>query len=370
MMRILIITALYPPAVGGAATYFGDIRPVLAAHPEIASLTILTECMPGQPRRQAEGNWQVLRDLPTRVSVTQRSWLIHAATFVLTQLWFAAYLPRLVKKLDVDLVHFHTRYRGRLFRTALQRCHVPLVADLRDQMSDPAELAQAADRLLCCSEGVRRFAIQGGFPQDRISLVPIPFIPPEKPSPERVASIRRRYQLDRVPYLLFVGDMTYNKGVYDLLEAYRLWQHPDPVRLVFAGANRESTRFLDRVQQTQGAIYLGRVPHEDVLVLIHSAEIVILPSRSEGLPRVILEAVALGTKVLCPPAIPEFDEHLPWFVLPQISPEAIVEGLNAVRSSTRVPSYPLGEHSVNHVVGGLVRAYHHTLERRFRQIER
>jgi len=60
-VRVLIITALYPPAIGGAATYFGDIVPDLARRDEIEQLVVLTERMSGQPRRQSEGRLRVLR---------------------------------------------------------------------------------------------------------------------------------------------------------------------------------------------------------------------------------------------------------------------------------------------------------------------
>lgn len=354
----MIITALYPPAIGGAATYFGDIVPELARRDEIEQVIVLTEQIPGQPRQQTEGRLRVLRYLLPRVSRPQRRWLGHAATYALTQFWFATRLPALVRHYGVDLIHFHTRYRGRLFYAALARSHVPVIADLRDKMTEPARLAGVAGRLLCCGEGVQSFAIEGGFPAERTALIPIPFTPPEVPSFEQIADARRRYGLSDESYVLFVGDITYNKGVYDLLAAFRRWRVAHPgVRLVLAGTNREGARFLEQAEQTAGAIYLGRVPPPDALALMRGAEIVALPSRSEGLPRVILEAVALDTKVLCPPNIPEFERHLPRFVLPEIDVDSIVATLNRVWYSDDSPSYPLTEHRVGHVIGKVANVY-------------
>lgn len=354
----MIITALYPPAVGGAATYFGDIAPELAQRDEVEQLVVLTERMPGQPCQRTKGKLRLLRYLPTRVSLPQRRWMAHAMTYVLAQLWFATRLPALVRQHRVDLIHFHTRYRGRLFQAVLRGSRVPVIADLRDKMTDPARLVGVADWLLCCGEGVQRFAIERGFPAERTVLIPIPLTPPEIPSLEMVSDVRRRYGLGDGSYLLFVGDITCNKGVYDLLEAYRRWRlgHPQ-VRLVFAGPDREGERFLSQARQTAGVIYLGRVPHRDALALMRGAKIVVLPSRSEGLPRVILEAVALGTRVVCPPGIPEFERHLSPFVLPVVSAEAIMETLDRVWSLKSPPSYPLSEHSVGRVVERLAEVY-------------
>lgn len=357
-MHPLIITALYPPAVGGAATYFKDIVPTLARRHDSERLTVLTEHMPGQPREAIVGKIQVLRLLPNRVSGPRRPWLLHAATYALTQAWFATRLPGLVRRESIDLIHFHTRYRGRLFYDALKRLNLPVIADLRDKMTDPSRLLSIVDRLICCGEGVRRFAIEGGFPAQRTALIPIPFTPPDIPSLSQVAAVRRHYNTGETPYLLFIGDITHNKGVYDLLEAYQRWcaDHPK-VRLIYAGTNREEERFVAEMNHLSGVQYLGHVPHQDALALIRGAEILVLPSRSEGLPRVILEAIALGTKVICPPGIPEFERHLPEFVLPHVRTDTIVKTLNIVWSLRNSPSYPLDEHNVQQVTEALVEVY-------------
>jgi glycosyltransferase involved in cell wall biosynthesis len=356
--NVLIITALYPPAVGGAATYFGEVAPRLAQCDAIDRLTILTERMPAQPRERIDGKLRLLRYLPTRVSGPRRPWLVHAATYVLTQAWFAVRLPGLVRQLDIDFIHFHTRYRGQLFYNALKRSGVPMIADLRDKMTDPAQLVDVADRLLCCGEGVQRFAVEGGFPPERAALIPIPFTPPEIPSPAQVSAVKQRYHLNDGPYLLFLGDITYNKGVYELMEAYRRWRRDHPrVQLVYAGTNREGDRFTERVAQMRGVHYLGRVPHQDALALMRGAEIVVLPSRSEGLPRVILEAVAMGTKVIGPPDIPEFERNLQEFTLQKAEPDAIVRKLDVVWQADQYPSYDFTNHRMKKIVDGLVDTY-------------
>jgi glycosyltransferase involved in cell wall biosynthesis len=361
-MRLMITTALYPPAAGGAAIYFGGLAPLLAERPEIERLVVLTERLPGQQRRETIDGVLVLRRLPARVALPRCTWLGHAASYLLTQLRFAFFLPRLVSEYGVELLHFHTRFRGRLFYSALRRSGVPIVADLRDKMTDPARLVGVADRLLCCSEAVRGFAVRGGFPADRTSLIPAGFWQPSVRPPERVAAARRRYRLGDGPYVLFLGDVTAAKGVYELLEAYARWRkaHPD-TQLVFAGVDWEGSNYLNRVAAVDGASYVGSVPHADALALIQGAEIVALPSRSEALGVVILEAVALGRKVICPPAVPEFAEHLGPFVLSEVSAEAIEEKLEAVWQSELRPRYPLSRHAMPLVAGALMRLYAETL---------
>ncbi|HXQ23010.1 MAG TPA: glycosyltransferase family 4 protein [Candidatus Acidoferrales bacterium] len=357
-MHPLIVTPLYPPATGGAATYFGMVVPELLACATVERLTVLTERLSDQPGEWTDGKLRILRRLPSRISVPPRNRGSHAAGYALTQLWFALQLPRLVRRLRVDLIDVHTRYRGPLVYTALRRSGVPIIADLHDKMTRPATLKGIADWLLCCGEGVQRFAVAGGFPVDRIVFVRLPMAAPDVPSADRVAALRRHHGLGDVPYLLFVGDITSSKGVYELLAAYRQWRsEPPQARLAFAGTNREGTRFLRQIQHTPGATYLGRMPHEDALALMRAAEIVVLPSRSEGLPYVILEAVALGARVIAPPGVPEFDAHLQGAVLPEVSVPAIVRLLTMVWARHDPTRYPLALHEPRRAVQSLLELY-------------
>lgn len=366
MRTILIVTALYPPAVGGAATYFGDIAPALVRFGGIERVVVLTERMAGSPSHRQREALHVLRRLPARVSGPRRPWVVHAATYTLTQLWFATRLPRLVDEWNVDVIHFHMRYRGRLFHHALRRCGVPTLADMRDKMSDPGPLQRVADRLLCCAEGVQQFAVERGFPAERTVLIPIPFTPPTVPPPTAVDAVRRQHDVHRSPYLLYLGDVTYNKGVYDLLTAYTQWRakHRERrnVALVLAGLNREGARFREQVDATDGAVYLGHIPHDDAVALIAGAEVVALPSRSEGLPRVVLEALALGSNVICPPNVPEFERHIPEAVLSDVRPATIVDALEAAWQRERPPSYPFEQHDLQRIVAQLHEVYRQLAE--------
>ncbi|MCP4422729.1 MAG: glycosyltransferase family 4 protein [Chloroflexi bacterium] len=357
-MRILIITALYPPATGGAATYFGDIIPLLVQKDTIEKVVVLTESLPDQPQLYKSEGLNILRRLPTRVSVPRRALPWHALSYVRTQLWFWHQLPRLVRKYKIDIIHFHTRYQGRLFYRTLQRCSVPVLADLRDKMSDPEQLTAVSHQLLCCGIGVRHFAIEGGFPAQRINLIPVPFHAPTPLSASALTALRQQYDVEDGRFILFVGDMTFNKGVYELLSAFAQWQttHPD-VKLLMVGTNREGDVFLKRVTAVSNIHFLGHIPHTHVLGLIQAAQMLLLPSRSEGLPRVILEAISLGTKVICPPNIPEFDQTIPQSILPVVEATALATIMEKVWHDTSVPAYPLQNHTVDKVVEELTAVY-------------
>jgi len=357
-MRPLIITPLFPPAVGGAATYFGQMAHQLAASDAIDRLTLLTEQSPGLPAREEQEKLLILRLLPRRISIPARPFLWHAASYGQTQAWFARSLPGLVRSESIDLIHFHTRYRGRLFYQALQRSKTPVIADLQDKLTDPALLAQISQRLMCCCEGVRDFALAGGYPEARLRLIPMAFTPPAPPDPAILQAVREEYDIGDASYLLFLGDITENKGVFDLLPAFRQWRarHPQ-VQLIFAGMNRLGRRFTDAVAETPGVHYLGSVPHPHAIALIAASEMVLLPSRSEGLPRVILEALSLNKRVLAPPGIPEFDRHIPDYVLPEVTAPAIEAALERIWNSPPPPAFPTEPYRFPRVISQILDVY-------------
>lgn len=93
--------------------------------------------------------------------------------------------------------------------------------------------------------------------------------------------------------LLFAGDLTPDKGVQVLLDAYRLLDSPPP--LVLAGRNGAAIDW----QFPPGAHWTGPVSHEKVIALFRSARVVVVPSVvADACPTVVLEAMAAGRPVV------------------------------------------------------------------------
>ena len=110
------------------------------------------------------------------------------------------------------------------------------------------------------------------FIPDEIVLGEIPVVEPDAP-------------------LLFVGDLTADKGVQTLLDAYAKLHHPP--RLILAGRSAEAWRF------PPGADWVGQVPHHEVVTLFRSARAIVVPSVwADPCPTVVLEAMAAGRPVV------------------------------------------------------------------------
>jgi len=91
--------------------------------------------------------------------------------------------------------------------------------------------------------------------------------------------------------LLFVGDLSPDKGVQTLLDAYEMLGSPPP--LVLAGRSATDWRF------PPGAHWAGPLPHADVVNLFRTARVVVVPSVwADPCPTVVLEAMAAGRPVV------------------------------------------------------------------------
>ncbi|MFN8073778.1 MAG: glycosyltransferase family 4 protein [Mycobacterium sp.] len=105
--------------------------------------------------------------------------------------------------------------------------------------------------------------------------------------------------LDEIPEpkadapLLFVGDLSPDKGVQTLLDAYEMLDSPPPLVLAGRTATPEAWRF------PPGAHWTGPLPHEKVVELFRTARVVVVPSVwADPCPTVVLEAMAAGRPVV------------------------------------------------------------------------
>ncbi|MGH6718769.1 MAG: glycosyltransferase family 4 protein, partial [Alphaproteobacteria bacterium] len=115
------------------------------------------------------------------------------------------------------------------------------------------------------------------------------------------ATLKRRLGLDAARRtVLFVGRLTYLKGADRLVEiARRVGQASTGFQFCVIGQGDYGAALAalprDLVNLNDA------VPHDEVHVYFQAADLVILPSRTEGLPNVVLEALATRVPVIASP---------------------------------------------------------------------
>jgi glycosyltransferase involved in cell wall biosynthesis len=112
-------------------------------------------------------------------------------------------------------------------------------------------------------------------------------------------SFRARYGLGDGPVCLFMARLHPRKGAHRLAEAFQRADIPG-ARLVIAGPN-EGGRALIEPYIDERVILTGYLGGEDRLAAFAAADVFALPAVGEGLPMVVLEALAAGLPVILSP---------------------------------------------------------------------
>lgn len=139
--------------------------------------------------------------------------------------------------------------------------------------------------------------------------------------------------------LLFVGNLLERKGVKDLLQAFAspaLMARDIALTMAGGGPVDAYRQVATDLGIAQRVAFTGWVSQDDARSLMVNADALILPAYDEGLPLVILEALASRTPVICTPvgSIPEVLKHgdTALFVAPG-DVASIVEAITALIDS-------------------------------------
>lgn len=104
--------------------------------------------------------------------------------------------------------------------------------------------------------------------------------------------------------LIFAGKISEKKGVKSLLRAlHYLPEAQKQVELFLAGGHGNESEYREITELAEtcpcSVTFLGRLSHKDLAKELNQSDIFVLPSFYEGLPLVLIEAMACGLKVVC-----------------------------------------------------------------------
>jgi len=217
----------------------------------------------------------------------------------------------------------------------------------------------------------RQYLISLGLSPDRMHVIGVS---PELPPTSDPVNFRRRHGLNTAPVVLYVGRMMQKKGASAVLAAAPIvWQNNPEVRFVFIGpaSPAEATQFANCDPRVK---YLGKVSTQEKADALAACDVFCMPSLSEILPTVYLEAWSNGKPVIggMAPGLPELVEGADAGFASSQDPHALGSTLGkllgdpALRARLGANGKSLVEkkYSVPAVTHALLEMYHQVIDER------
>lgn len=296
-MRVAVnLLWIAPGRVGGSEEYLArqlaglpddaGIEPVLycqpafaGAHPGLARF----ELVPMPFRR----DWRGVRVLAEHTWLRARSAGVDVTHHGGGTLPAAGRQPTLLTVHDVQYLsfpqHFSTARRAYLTRM------VPRSVRRATLVATPSEYV--------------RGTVIDAFDVDEQAVVVVPHGVEEVsvPSAEAIAGVRARYGLGDRPYVVYPAITHPHKG-HRLLVAMMGHAGDDLLLVLPGGQGAAEVGLLEAIEasgQAERVRRLGRVGRADLDALVAGAESLVFPSEYEGFGAPLVEAMALGTAIVC-----------------------------------------------------------------------
>lgn len=170
-------------------------------------------------------------------------------------------------------------------------------------------------RIICVSDAIRRDVVGEG--PVAAGLAEMVHNGVDRPSFQKSVDrnkVRREFGLTDGPLLVTVARLTEQKGHRDLIESLALLRNRWPQLQCVCVGDGELKEPLEALAGERGLSSMCRFvgSRDDVMEFYAAADVVVLPSHSEGFPFVILEALAMGKPVIATRVngVPEVIEHM------------------------------------------------------------
>jgi glycosyltransferase involved in cell wall biosynthesis len=254
-MRIAIATPLYPPEVGGPATY----------------AKLLAEGLPRHGIEVEIVNYGDLRRLP----------------YGLRQLAYIWRVRRTLKNADLVL----DTGTGILADIAARLARKPLIAKIAPDAGFEKNVAARAKQVIVPSSYLEETVAAWGIPKSRIKVICTAV------SFEEGGVVPKAVERLSRPLIVATGRLLPEKHIDGVIDAIvQLRENGVPASLALVGEGPELARLVRHAEKklTGGYFFTGALSHADTLATLASANAFVLNSSYEGLSHFLVEALMLG----------------------------------------------------------------------------
>lgn len=246
-----------------------------------------------------------------------------------------------------ELIHAHWSYRSGFIGALLKdEYHCPLVitthgSDVHTWLDEPKKRDRilfslhSADAIICVSRALAARLRAEGIAFEKIHHIPngVDLTAFSRRQTPLMHELQNRFS--GVSLFLCVANFLPVKGQDILLQALALLPE-DAGAAIFVGDGPEQPRLEKLVKElglTQRVFFAGKQPHDEIAEWMSAVDVLVIPSRNEGWPTVIFEALACGLQVVgtAVGGIPEaLDSDELGIVVPPEDPVALASALSKV----------------------------------------
>lgn len=305
-VKLCLITGIFPPDIGGPATYVSRLAGSLHKQGHEVCVVTLGDDTQALPFPV----WRVSRKFPLPVRLLLLFFILlwHGRSFFV---WYinGLELPAILagkllrKRLVMKIVGDHAWERA---------MNQGLTTDSIDDFQQTRQLwrveahkwlrgwqARLADAVITPSRYLKSLVLGWGVSEERVQVIynAVEELPQNLPSRE---VIRQRFGVaEHDQLILTVGRLVKWKGFAELIDA--MVSFDETVHLLILGDGPEKNTLTEIAEQSRVAhrvIFGGTAERELVLAAMRAADVFVLNTRYEGFSHVLLEAMAVGTPII------------------------------------------------------------------------
>lgn len=251
-----------------------------------------------------------------------------------------------IESFDADIVHTHLLRADLFAGLAARWAAAPVLVSTCYAMGDfRREKKRRSDRILdavCAALPTHTIAVSKAVAMDcvhrlhmrpdDVSIIHTGIVPPEHDYAAAGSDLRSAWRLEGAPIVLTIARLSYEKGIDTLVDAAERVQRSRPdVRFIVLGDGPDRTVLQKKIDAAGLSSVVRLVGFEpNVFPALAAADVFCIPSKSEGMPNVLLEAMAMHKPIVAtqvggiPEAITDNENGL---LVPSQQPDALAQGL-------------------------------------------
>lgn len=219
-------------------------------------------------------------------------------------------LLRMVRKYEIDLIHAHyvmppgltavicSMISGTKTAVTIHGSDIFVLAGKPLLKSMIKFILKRSDYVFVVSESLKEGVLKLGIEgiENKLSIT-YNSVDVERFRPDQISTFKEEIRIDpQKQVILFVGNLVWQKGVEYLIRAKEFLNEDAEIVIVGDGPLFEELKGIVEFEKMEGITFTGA--RSDIEKIMPTADILVLPSLSEGRPTVLLEAMASGKPVV------------------------------------------------------------------------